>query len=124
MSESGRDRPHYPKPDRSRFDPSAGRDPDISEGERGAFEGVLADGRPFRAEGWYMDGLTLLTYFFSVVDIENSTPDQLMEILAPGLEEARVPLQRRRIAADAVRTINDDSGNAMYSITFVVGLPE
>ncbi len=58
----------------------------------------------------------------SVLDLEEASPEQLLALLRPGLEAAAVPEEFRRLDED-VRKILDASGNEVYSLTFVVGMP-
>jgi len=58
--------------------------------------------------------MTLVTYFFSVLDLEEASSDQWLALLLPELEAAAVPEEFRRLDED-VRKILDASGNEMYS---------
>lgn len=114
----------YPAPDRSSFQPNTHReDPDLPEGDLGAYTGELADGRPYRVESWYTEGLTLITCFFCVDDLESASPEQLVEYIRPVLEETRVPDANRKLSANDVHTIVDASNHRLFSLTFVVGEP-
>ena len=66
--------------------------------------------------------MTLVTYFFSVRDLEEASPEQLLALLRPQLEAARVPEEFRRLKE--VLRILDASENEMYSLTFVVRMPD
>ena len=68
--------------------------------------------------------MTLVTYFFSVRDLEEASPEQLLALLHPELEAAAVPEGFRRLDEEGVNKILDASGNEVYSLTFVVGMPE
>jgi len=115
--------PRYPVPDRSNFTPNEFLEDDsLPEGDINATSGTLPDGRPYVLEGWFTEGMTLVTYFFSVRDLEEASPDQLLALLLPELEAAAVPEEFRRLDED-VRKILDASGNEIYSLTFVVGMP-
>jgi len=116
----------YPAPDRSNFKPNQYlRDPDIRSGDLGGNVGTLADGRPYRIEPWFSEGTTYITLFFSVLDLEAAHGDQLLALVMPVLERAAVPPAWRRL--DSTKppfAIDDASGNRMFSLTFVVGVPE
>ncbi len=115
----------YPVPDRSDFTPDEYRhDPVMREGDLGATEGALADGRPYRLESWWWEGHTLITLFFSVLDLEKTSRPELLALIMPVLLAARVPEKHRKLAADTVRVIKDARGNGMYSLTLCVGEPE
>lgn len=113
----------YPAPDRSDFSPNQHvDDPDMREGDLGYSTGTLPDGRPYRSEQWWWEGYALVTYFFSVMDLESATPAEIVALLGAELEAARVP-ERHRSLSKPPETIVDASGNTMYSATFVVGEP-
>jgi hypothetical protein len=115
----------YPVPDRSDFTPDQFRDDDtLSEGDIGAATGTLSDGRPYVCESWFTEGMTLVTFFFSIRDLEESSSEDLLSLLRPELEAAAVPEEFRRVDPKEVHKIVDSSGNEMYSLTFVVGMPE
>ncbi|HEY0302889.1 MAG TPA: hypothetical protein VGC36_16195 [Rhizomicrobium sp.] len=71
--------PRFPAPDRAGLH-VAGR---TGEGERdlGWCEGVLFDGRPFRAEMWAQDGISLLTFFFSTLGLEDLSEAALFALV-------------------------------------------
>jgi hypothetical protein len=116
--------PRYPVPDRSDFTPNQFLDDDsLPEGDINATSGTLPDGRPYVLEGWFTEGMTLVTYFFSVLDLEEASPDQLLALLRSELEAAAVPEEFRRLTHNDMRKILDASGNEVYSLTFVVGMP-
>lgn len=113
-------RSRYPEPDRSNFPPNQLQDDEIMpEGDLGAREGLLPDGRPYRAEVWYSEGYTYITLFFSALELEDAPPAKLLDLTLGVLEEARVPQDRRRLNDWDVHKVEDASGNIMYSLTFV-----
>jgi hypothetical protein len=115
----------YPKPDRSDFVPNRRlTDEWIPEGDLGSYSGMLEDDRPYLAEAWFTEGITLTTFFFSTLGIEDPTAESLLRLLAAALESYLIPLQHRRLSAIDVKTIRDSSGHEMFSLTFVAGLPE
>jgi len=113
----------YPKPDRSNFVPNKYNDDQLPETDLGADMGVLLDGRPYLTELWATEGYTLITFFFSKLDLEKASPDQLLTLLHGALEGEGVPKQYWVLNRKKVTTMKDASGNSMYSITFVVGEP-
>ena len=116
--------PRHPVPDRSNFTPNQFLDDDsLPEGDINATSGTLPDGRPYVLEGWFTEGMTLVTYFFSVRDLEEASPEQLLALLRPELEAAAVPEEFRRLTPKEMHRILDASGNEVYSLTFVVGMP-
>lgn len=115
----------YPTPNRSSFKPNQFKDdPQLPEGDIGSCGGVLADGRPFVMESWFSEGYTLISLFFSVLDLENAKPEQLLHLVQDVLQEAEVSTERRKLSAEEVRKITDSAGQPMYSLTFVVGEPD
>jgi len=115
----------YLVPDRSDFTPDQFRNDDtLSEGDIGAATGTLSDGRPYVCESWFTEGMTLVTFFFSIRDLEESSSEDLLSFLRPELKAAAVPEEFRRVDPKEVHKIVDARGNEMYSLTFVVGMPE
>ncbi len=71
----------YPRPDRSSFRPKVnGIDP-AYEVDLGWTEGELHDGRPYRAELRTWDHLVFITFFFSAVDLEEASGEELFALL-------------------------------------------
>lgn len=82
-------------------------------------EGILDDGRPYRAECWTEDGVTVLTFFFSREDLEEADRDELVRYL----EQMRIlkflePEAKRWVGASPVE---DDDGIPIWSVNVVVG---
>ncbi|NOX85025.1 MAG: hypothetical protein GXO86_03515 [Chlorobi bacterium] len=106
----------YPKPDRSDYTPNFVKD-DYEQVDIGWNEGVLFDGRPYRVEGWFMDHITMVTYFFSTKGMENYTDDMFAELLTKeGLIE--ILSEENPIEADI---ITDAAGNEMWSVNVAIG---
>lgn len=115
----------YPVPNRSDFTPNQSRDDDQRpEGDINAVTGTLSDGRSYLCESWFTEGMALVTYFFSVRDLEESSSEDLLSLLQPELRAAAVPEEFKRLNPSELRKIMDASGNEMYSLTFVVGMPD
>ena len=105
----------YHAPDRSdairNFSKAEGDDLDI-----GWNDGVLSDGRPYRAESWAADQISLLTFFFSTSQIETYTDAQFIKLLEDeGLIE--FSSDKRYVAGEIVE---DASGNQMWSVNVVI----
>ena len=67
----------FPKPDRSAFSPnSTVRDVD-RELDTGWAEGEWKDGRPYRAELWSWKDLSVVTFFFSTLGLEDAQEAEL-----------------------------------------------
>jgi hypothetical protein len=107
----------YPKPDRSNIIPNFVKTPENDALDLGWAEGVLSDGRPFRAECWAQDQITMLTLFFSVMDLENHTDQMFKDML---IKESLIEF----VGDDAflqAATIKDAAGNDMWSVNIVIG---
>ncbi len=117
--------PHYHAPDRSDFVPNQLRnDPDMPEGDLGACATTLADGRAAVVERWFSEGATLVTLFFSALDLEDATLERLLELTRTILERERVPTDHEAPSSPGVMTRRDGAGRWVFSMTFVVSLPE
>jgi hypothetical protein len=112
--------PRFPVPDRS------GQTVNTVKGEDGVLdlgwcEGVLSDGRPFRAELWAQDQITVLTFFFSVLGLETLSPDALYALVE---KEGLVRLAAGFSPSFQVRTWADPSGTEFWSVNVTVGTDE
>ena len=115
----------YPVPDRSDFKTNQyTKDPVMREGDLGASVDRLPDGRPYRVESWWWEGYTLITLFFSELDLEDASPEKLLELVMPALVESRVPKEHRKLSRKEANVITDASGNRMYSLSFCVLEPD
>ena len=86
----------------------------------GWYAGLLDEKRPFFAECWAVDGITVLTMFVSTLGIENETPEELEQrFLDRGYYRKREGADR----APAVRKFSAD-GNEFYSINVTVGVDD
>lgn len=106
----------YPRPDRSKRKPNFSRELgsviDLAWGE-----GLLSDGRPFRAEAWCEDQMTFITYFFSTRGLEDKDRHDLAGYLVrEGLVEFKG--EKKYISAGKIR---DYSGHEMWSVTIIIG---
>ncbi len=116
---------NYPIPDRSDFAPNTYvEDAFLPERDLGALGGVFPDGRPYRTEFWCTEGMTLMTVFFSTRGLERHSAAELLERVRPLLEAAHTDESWRRLDESCVLRVVDAAGNEMFSLTFVVGMPE
>ena len=112
--------PAYPVPDRSDQAPSLMKNDDGIV-DIGWCDGVMNAGRPFRAEMWAQDGISMLTVFFSAKGIESMRSDQLQELVVKeGLVAFRTEAQTFCQSAE----YTDCAGNLMWSVNVVVGNDE
>jgi hypothetical protein len=109
--------PQYPIPDRSKQTLLYERDDD-GVVDIGWCDGALSDGRPFRAEMWAQDGVSMLTIFFSTIGLEDLDQVQIKKlVIAEGLARFR-PTAPERCES---RKISDDGGNAVWSVNINIG---
>lgn len=106
----------YPKPDRSNF---TSDDPD--EAELGHYEGILADGRPFRAEIWWWEGIAGVTYIFSTKGLESATNGQILALLERSGETRKFT---KGALADPGGPLEsrDAQGEPMWNLSLNLGL--
>ncbi len=109
--------PAYPMPDRSDQTIHHSRDED-GVIDIGWCDGVMADGRAFRAEMWAQGGVSMLTIFFSRIGIADLDQSQIKQlILAEGLVSFRDGAPQRCEA----RPFTDTAGAEMWSVNIMVG---
>src|SRR5213592_4023043 len=109
--------PEHPRPDRSGYQPNFRKTEDDPSVDIGWNEGVMSDGRPYRAECWAEDGITMLTFFFSARGLEDRAEGELATLLTrEGLVELMEP--RRELG---LMRITDSAGNDLWSINVAVG---
>ena len=107
----------FRKPDRSNHPPHLVKTDDSPELDLGWQEGVLPDGRPFRAELWTVDGISNLTIFVPAEGIDLSRrKDAASFVEKAGL--VRFHPGKRYCSA---KPFVDDSGNEVWSINLVIG---
>lgn len=110
--------PKFPVPDRSGQSVKLQKDSDGCL-DLGWCEGVLFDGRPFRAETWVQDQITMVTIFFSAMDIEDVNEARLSSVMeSEGLVAYKEGAPRRK---NECHMITDGAGNAMWSVNIPVG---
>lgn len=107
----------YPKPDRSSMKPNVSKTEENGALDLGWQEGVLNDGRPFRGESWCQDQISMVTFFFSTIGLENASNED-MELLLTS--ENLIQFRPGRRDVRAVK-ITDASANEMWSVNVLVG---
>jgi hypothetical protein len=110
----------YPKPDRSNFKPNPSKTEENPEIDIGWDEGFFRDGRPYRAECWATDGITMLTLIFSARGFESYSDQQFASFLE---SEGLVRFRSDRSRLSAMR-LTDAAGNDMWSVNIVVGMDD
>lgn len=105
--------PSYPKPDRSTFEPNFQKTPENDALDIGWAEGVLTDGRPFRMEYWCQDQCSIVTFFFSTVDLDFADQANVQDFL-----ESEGLVRFRESAGETTGgRWTDSAGNEMWSWT-------
>lgn len=107
----------FHRPDRSNHRPQKTKTADEPYLDLGWNEGYFSDGRPYRAECWTENGITILTFFFSTAGIENLSSPQFKEFF----EREGVIRFLSDKAHLAAAPISDASNNDMWSVSVVVG---
>ena len=109
--------PKFPIPDRSKQTIHFSRDED-GVIDIGWCEGVLFDGRPFRAEMWAQDQISMLTFFFSTDGIEDVSVEQIAYVLE---DEGLVTFPKTGSKRCEAVMLEDDAGNRVWSVNIAVG---
>jgi hypothetical protein len=102
----------FPKPDRSTFQPNPRKSDENAELDIGWGEGEISDRRPYRVEFWAKDQDSLLTFFFSIIGLEEISKDDFPDFL---VKEGLIKFIGRK-SAGTVRIL-DSSKNEMWSVT-------
>lgn len=109
--------PKYPIPDRSKQRVNLVKD-DEGVLDIGWCDGVMSDGRPFRAEMWAQDGISALTIFFSTADLD---PEDDAAAVRLAQKEGLVKMKAGAEDRISARTWTDDAGRVVWSVNVVVG---
>ena len=106
----------YPAPDRSKFIPLKEKD-ESGTLDIGWNEGVTTDGRPYRAEMWAFDGVSMVTIFISSKGMQNLSKEELVEYLEKqGL--VKYFGEKKLLRCELVK---DDAGKPMWSLNITIG---
>ena len=106
----------YPKPDRSDFTPNFQKTDENDVIDIGWTEGELSDGRPFRLEMWAQDQMTMLTFFFSTLQLSLSE-----KAWADLLEREELIRFTSELRSVGLRQLSDAGGKPIWSVTVVIG---
>jgi hypothetical protein len=109
----------YSKPDRSHFTPNRVKTDANDTLDIGWAEGVMRDGRPWRAEAWCQDQVTFLTFFFSSLGLEQAT-DAVLTALLKAEDLVRFTSDEGESYTGG-RLIRDDGGQEVWEVVVVVG---
>ena len=109
--------PKFPVPDRSKQPVRSTKDPggviDI-----GWCDGVISDGRAFRAEMWAQNQVSMLTIFFSAIGLEELDEEAVKAFVQ---KEGLVSFRNQGQKYCAADIYFDDVGNRLWSVNIVVG---
>ena len=106
----------YPAPDRSKFTPLTVKD-ESGTMDIGWNEGVTNEGRPYRAEMWTFDGVSMITIFLSSIGIQNLSKEEFVEYLeTEGL--VKFLGEKKFLRCELVK---DDAGKPMWSLNITIG---
>lgn len=109
--------PKYPVPDRSKQKVNLVKDED-GVLDIGWCDGVMSDGRPFRAEMWAQEGVSALTIFFSTVGLDQADDAAAVQLVLSERLVTMRPGAEDRISA---KVWTDDAGHSVWSVNVVVG---
>ena len=110
--------PQFPVPDRSRQPVRILKD-ESGMIDIGWCEGVLSDGRAFRAEMWAQDHVSSLTIFFSTLGLEALDPEEICALVE---QEGLVSFEAGAESYCASDKYVDNSGQELWSVNIVVEL--
>ncbi len=108
---------NYAVPDRSNKTPNFVKTPENDALDIGWAEGTFSDGRPYRAESWCQDQVTVLTIFFSTLGLEAATNTELAQLL---VREHLLTFTGADRFVSGVR-FRDPSGHELWSVNVVIG---
>lgn len=91
--------------------------PEIPEGDLGASDDALADGRPVRVER-RSAGSAQVTLFFSAIDLEHATHETLTELVTPVLLRLAIPVDAALDAKPGLTLQQDAAKHWIYVMTF------
>ena len=112
--------PKFPVPDRSK-QPVRRVKNEEGEIDIGWCDGVLSDGRAFRAEMWAQDQISVLTIFFSVADFPDLNDTELMKFVET---ERLCKFKDGSPQHCSASKIVDDAGRHMWTVNVAVGNDE
>jgi|SRR5580692_7632308 hypothetical protein len=109
--------PKFSSPDRSKQTVRFTKDED-GVIDIGWCDGVLSDGRAYRAEMWAEDQVSMLTIFFSTGGMEELEAEQIRRLIQ--VEELVSFVENGQQHCSALKS-TDDAGNEVWSVNVAVG---
>ena len=110
-------RPSFASPDRSKQIVHSTKDED-GVIDIGWCDGVLSDGRAYRAEMWAQDQMSMLTIFFSTKGMEEFDAEQIRRLIQ--LEGLVSFVENGEDHCTALK-FTDDAGNEVWSVNVILG---
>ena len=108
--------PKFPKPNISGHKPNLGSSDEGYGFDIGWIEGEFSDGRPYRAELWCWDHNSIITFFFSSLELENASDQEFADLLE---RETFFKVEARKLIVP-IKT-QDFSGNELWSVNLFFG---
>jgi len=102
--------PKFPIPDRASQPVRSMKDED-GVIDIGWCEGILSDGRAFRAEMWAQDQISSLTFFFSTIGLETLEQDEMKHFVE---KEGLVTFKKSGPTYCQALPFRDDGGNQVW----------
>jgi hypothetical protein len=109
--------PKFPIPDRTKQPIRSTKDQD-GVIDIGWCDGVLSDGRPFRAEMWAQDQVSMLTVFFSSIGLDDPDAEAMKRFVE---QEGLISFRSGGPSYCSAALFIDDGGNQVWSVNIVVG---
>ena len=110
--------PTFPVPDRTKQPIRSTKD-EYGVMDIGWCDGVLSDGRPFRAETWAQDQITETNFFFSSIGLEDLSASAMKRFVEQeGLVSFREDCPDYCCSAGI---FTDDGENRLWSVNIIVG---
>ncbi len=108
--------PKFARPNMSGYKPNLASSDEGYGFDIGWIEGEFSDGRPYRAELWCWDHNSIITFFFSSLDLENASDQEFADLLE---RETSFKVEARKLIVP-IKT-RDFSGNELWSVNIFFG---
>ena len=109
---------YLPMPDRTGVTPRVNEYGEVNIGWNA---GLLGVNRPYFVECWAVDGITMLTFYFSSDGIENKPHKELLQML---LDTGYFRFRNNAAGGYEFSSNNDPQGNKYFSCNVAVGVDE
>jgi hypothetical protein len=116
---------NYPLIDRSDYTPHKQKKDEDDHVDLNNWDQIFSDGRPYRAESWAAYQITFITYYFSVIDIEKYSNQELKDYL---IDEGVIKFDDELYHQMGFEGLNcsvgetkDKQGNLFWKVTIIIG---